>query len=159
MISRIIDIILSVMGLGAVGALFWFSFQRSTDRPVLIVKWLVTVPVICVVIGIALPNAARGGPNAMFGLIIMLLCGIVMAVLWTGSITDLVAKPLGSLYDGGSTPPEPKPYYSIAIAKRKRNKPLEAVIAIREQLAKFPNDVEGIMLLANIQAEDLKDLP
>ena len=32
-------------------------------------------------------------------------------------------------------------------------------MAIREQLAKFPNDFEGVMLLANIQAEDLNDLP
>ena len=36
---------------------------------------------------------------------------------------------------------------------------LEAVVAIREQLARFPNDMEGVMLLATIQAEDLKDLP
>ncbi|MGH7981080.1 MAG: tetratricopeptide repeat protein, partial [Limisphaerales bacterium] len=45
-----------------------------------------------------------------------------------------------------------------ALSKRKRNKPLEAVMAIREQLAKFPNDCEGTMMLAHIQAEDLKDL-
>jgi hypothetical protein len=32
-------------------------------------------------------------------------------------------------------------------------------MVIREQLAKFPKDFEGIMLLANIQAEDLNDLP
>jgi tetratricopeptide (TPR) repeat protein len=39
------------------------------------------------------------------------------------------------------------------------NHPLEAIMAIREQLAKFPNDFEGVILLANIQAEDMNDLP
>jgi tetratricopeptide (TPR) repeat protein len=39
------------------------------------------------------------------------------------------------------------------------NRPLEAIVEIRKQLAKFPNDFEGVTLLANIQAEDMKDLP
>ena len=60
--------------------------------------------------------------------------------------------------DGGNEEPELKPYYSIAIAKRKQGKLLEAVVEIRKQLARFPNDFEGVMLLAGIQAEDLKDL-
>ena len=64
-----------------------------------------------------------------------------------------------SLYDGGKEEIEPKPYYSIALSKRKLNRPLEAIVAVREQLAKFPNDFEGVTLLANIQAEDMKDLP
>ena len=47
----------------------------------------------------------------------------------------------------------------MAISKRKQGKFLEAVVEIRRQLACFPNDMEGVMLLAGIQAEDLKDLP
>lgn len=157
--SRIIDIIFSVIGLGAVGALFWFSFQRSQERVVLVVKWIVTAPVILAIWKVAIPAFAAGGYSAIFGLLLTLFCGGILAVLWTGSVTDMAAKPLADLFDGGTTPPDPKPYYSIAISKRKRNKPLEAVVAIREQLAKFPNDFEGVSLLANIQAEDLKDLP
>ncbi|MGA2854414.1 MAG: tetratricopeptide repeat protein, partial [Verrucomicrobiota bacterium] len=68
-------------------------------------------------------------------------------------------SPLTDLYDGGSKPLEPKPFYSIALAKRKLNRPLEAIVEIRKQLAKFPDDYEGISLLAAVQAEDLKDLP
>ena len=63
------------------------------------------------------------------------------------------------MYDGGDEEIEPKPYYSIALSKRKLNRPLEAIVEIRKQLAKFPNDYEGVALLANIQAEDMKDLP
>jgi tetratricopeptide (TPR) repeat protein len=62
------------------------------------------------------------------------------------------------MFDGGKQPPEPKPYYSVAISKRKLNRPLEAIVEVRKQLANFPNDYEGVALLANIQAEDMKDL-
>lgn len=156
--SRAFDIISLVISIVGIMALFWFGFERSTNRPALIVKWLVTVPVILLFWKVAIPAFARGGLDALFGLAVACFGGFAMAILWVGSITDLLAKPLSSLYDGGDTPPIPKPYYSIALAKRKRNKPVEAVIAIREQLAKFPNDYEGIMLLASVQSEDLKDL-
>jgi hypothetical protein len=157
--ARVIDIIFSLLGLGVVGWLFWYAFDRSRDRKVLLIKWLITAPVGYVIYAVVIPDFRLGGQSALFGLIVMALCGLVLAVLWAGSVTDFFAKPLASLYDGGDEPPEPKPFYSVAISKRKRNKPLEAVIAIREQLAKFPNDYEGIALLANIQAEDLKDMP
>jgi tetratricopeptide (TPR) repeat protein len=156
--GRIFDIISPVISIAGVVALFWFGFERSANRPVLIGKWLVTVPVLLLFWKVAIPAFARGGEDALFGLIVACLGGLAMAVLWTGSIIDVISKPLASLYDGGDTPPEPKPFYSVAVAKRKRNKPVEAVIAIREQLAKFPNDYEGTMLLASIEAEDLKDL-
>lgn len=156
--ARIINIISLVICLGGVAALFWYAFDRSTNRGVLLLKWLVTLPVLVAIWKVAMPDFARGGMDALFALILTLLCGIAMAALWTGSLLEVLARPLASLYDGGDTPPEPKPFYSIALAKRKRNKPLEAVMAIREQLAKFPNDYEGIVLLANIQAEDLHDL-
>jgi hypothetical protein len=145
---------------GVVVWLFWRAFRKTGEPHVLALKWIFTAPVAYVIIKVAIPNFAAGGLNAIFGgLFVMVFCGIALAALWGGSITNIVAKPFAALYDGGDTPPEPKPYYSIAIAKRKRNKPLEAVLAIREQLAKFPNDYEGTQLLAHIQAEDLKDLP
>ena len=156
--ARVLDIISLLICAGGIGALFWFAFERSTDRPALLLKWLVTAPVLLVFWKVSIPGFAHGGFEAIGALILTALCGIVLAILWTGTVTDLVARPFASLFDGGNTPPEPKPHYSIALAKRKRNKPLEAVIAIREQLAKFPNDYEGTTLLANIQAEDLKDL-
>lgn len=145
---------------GVVFWLFWRTFRKSHEPMALALKWITTAPVVYVIIKVVIPNFAAGGQNAIFGgLFVMLFCGVVLAILWVGSLVDVVSKQFGALFDGGDTPPEPKPYYSIAIAKRKRNKPLEAVLAIREQLAKFPNDYEGIQLLAHIQAEDLKDLP
>jgi tetratricopeptide (TPR) repeat protein len=157
--ARIVNIILSLIGLGVIGWLCWFAFERSRDRKVLLIKWLITAPVIYVIYAMVIPDFRQDGYGPLFGLLIMTFCGGVLAVLWAGSLIDVISKPLASLYDGGDEPPEPKPYYSIAIAKQKRNRPLEAVMAIREQLGKFPNDYEGVALLANVQAEDLKDLP
>jgi TolA-binding protein len=83
---------------------------------------------------------------------------IILSILWTPQISELLFRPLTSLFDGGNTEPESKPHYSMATAKRKQGKFLEAVVEIRRQLARFPNDFEGVMLLAGVQAEDLKDL-
>src|SRR6516165_7972009 len=94
----------------------------------------------------------------IFGPILVVAMGVVLSIVWTPHISELISRPLTGLYDGGIEPPEPRPYYSIAQARRRRREFLEAVVAVREQLAKFPNDFEGVMLLASIQAEDLQDL-
>jgi len=160
--SRILEIIGNVVMfgflLGFVGWIFWRALQRSTDPPQLIFKWILTAVALCLLFTVAVPGFRHGASDAVFGLVLTLIFGLAMTVVWRHSITDIVADRLASLYDGGTEPPEPKPYYSVAQAKRKLNRPLEAIIAIREQLAKFPNDYEGIMLLAAIQAEDTKDL-
>jgi tetratricopeptide (TPR) repeat protein len=139
--------------------LFIHKLKNSEDPPKLIFKWIFTAVIIGFVFKVVVPGFKAGGYDAISSLLLMLICGLAMAVTWRHSIIDLVANPIGSLYDGGSEPPEPKPYYSTAISKRKLNRPLEAIVEIRKQLAKFPNDFEGVTLLAGIQAEDLKDLP
>jgi len=48
--------------------------------------------------------------------------------------------------------------YSIAQAKRNRGHYTEAVAEIRKQLAKFPGDFDGQLMLAAIEAENLNDL-
>jgi tetratricopeptide (TPR) repeat protein len=140
------------------GWLFIKTLKRSDDPPKLIFKWIFTAVVFGFIFKVVVPAFARGGNDAICGLVLILLCGIAMAATWRHSIIDLVADPIASLYDGGKEEVEPKPYYSIAISKRKLNRPLEAIVEIRRQLAKFPNDFEGVTLLANIQAEDMKDL-
>ncbi|MEJ0088650.1 MAG: tetratricopeptide repeat protein [Limisphaerales bacterium] len=144
---------------GFVGWILFRSLKRSYDPGRLIFKWLFTAGVLGLEFGFAVPSFARGGYDAIYGLFVSLILGLVMAITWRHSIIDLIANPIGSLYDGGREEVEPKPYYSVALAKRKRNRPLEAIVEIRRQLAKFPNDFEGVSLLASIQAEDTKDLP
>lgn len=49
--------------------------------------------------------------------------------------------------------------YSPALALRMRGRYAEAVAAIEAQLQRFPNDFQGQMLKAEIQAQNLHDLP
>lgn len=87
------------------------------------------------------------------------LCAAILAPFWTPHICNLVLNPITNLFDGGNLPPEKKPLYSMAIGRRKAGHPLEAMVELRRQLAAFPNDPEGVFLLAAVQAEDLMDLP
>ena len=161
--SQTLQIVVNIFSLIAIlGLLVWIfirALKRSTDPPVLILKWIVTAAALYFLFTVCMPEFSKGGGDAIFGLILTLLFGLVMAILWRDSFIDIFANGLGSLYDGGTEPPEPKPYYSIALAKRKIYRPLEAIVEIRKQLARFPNDYEGVHLLAAIQAEDMKDLP
>jgi len=155
-----LNVFLSLFGLGFVIWVFWHSLKTSDDPARLVFKWLLTAAVMWLELAVAVPAFARGGFDAIFvGLGLTGALAMVINIIWRHAIIELISKPLTNIFDGGSEPPEPKPVYSIALAKRKTNRPLEAVVAIREQLAKFPNDFEGVLLLANIQAEDLNDLP
>jgi len=161
--SRILEISLNVVLLlivsGFAGWVFFRSLKRSAEPLKLIFKWIFTALVIGWFFAVAVPAGQKGGYDAIFAILETLICGIALAITWRHSIIDLIANPIGSLYDGGREEVEPKPYYSVALSKRKLNRPLEAIVEIRKQLAKFPNDFEGVSLLASIQAEDMKDVP
>lgn len=139
--------------------LFIRSFKSSDNRPKLIIKWIFTGLILWAILGYAVPGFRMGGLDAIDALFLMLILGGGLAIIWRQSITNALANPLANVFDGGHEPPVPKPYYSVALTKRKLNKPLNAIVEIREQLARFPNDFEGVLLLADIQAEDLKDIP
>lgn len=109
-------------------------------------------------------HLVEGLSFANFGIAVIMtlsvvVCGVILSILWTPHLNEVFISPLAGLFDGGHEPPEQKPFYSIAIAKRNRGRPREAVEEICRQLGRFPNDFEGVMLLARIQAEDLSDLP
>jgi tetratricopeptide (TPR) repeat protein len=154
-----LNIVFSLIALATIGWLFRWSLKNSDDPARLIFKWLLTAGAVWVALFKAVPAYGRGGPEAIYGLGLMLVMAMFLNILWRHAILDFLIKPLTSQFDGGNKQLEPQPFYSIALGKRKSNKPLEAIMLIREQLAKFPKDFEGIALLANIQAEDMKDLP
>jgi tetratricopeptide (TPR) repeat protein len=150
-IKMMVEIALSVVGLACLAWLTVRALKRAEDPVKILFKWGFTIPFVLFCIWLA----RLMGP---FGPFLIVFMGIVLSIMWTPHISEWFSRPLTSMYDGGTEPPEPKPYYSIAQARRQRREFLQAVVAIREQLAKFPNDFEGVMLLANIQAEDLQDL-
>ena len=136
------------------------SLKRSDDPTRLLFKWLLSAPVVWCLVFVVAPMVSRGGYGAAFGGVpLAAVCGLAMAIIWRHSIASMIAKPFGDLYDGGDAQVEPKPFYSVAVSKRKRGKYDEAAAEVRKQLDKFPNDVEGQLLLAEIQAENLNDLP
>jgi hypothetical protein len=152
--------------LGGGGWLFFRSLKNHENPPKAIFKIILTV---LVVGGTAFLVRSLGhkltgdlAHDFAMGLFMagtIVACGFFLSIAWTPQISAFIFSPLTSIFDGGNEPPERKPLYSIAITKRNRGKPLEAVMAVREQLAKFPNDFEGVLLLASLQAEDLNDLP
>ena len=133
--------------------------KRSENRVRLIMKWLVSVVVVYFMFWRIGPLAASGSVDAAFAVPLLAVCGIVMAITWRHSIAGLIAKPFSSLFDGGNQELEPQPLYSMAQARRKRGYYNEAVAEIWKQLEKFPTDFDGQLLLAEIQAENLNDLP
>lgn len=130
--------------------------QRSEDPARLLFKWALTV-IIAIVIHWKIVPLALGSP--FVGIPVAALFGLGLAAIWRHTITEFCAKPFSSLYDGGSAQIAPQPYYSIAEARRKQGKYNEAVAEIRKQLEKFPTDFQGQMMLAEIHAENLNDLP
>ncbi len=138
--------------------LIYQSLRKSEDPARTAIKWLFTVVLVGLLVWKIPPMMDRGGIVATDGLFYTLIAGLALAITWRHDITAMIAKPFGSLYDGGNVPPEPRPAYSIAQSRQKQGKYIEAIDEIQKQLERFPSDFEGQMLMAQIQAEDLKDL-
>jgi TolA-binding protein len=144
-----------------IGGLAWFirwTVMRAEDPARMLFKWILTF-IILGFFGFAVfKQVGFSVAGAYVVPFVCVLIGVIMSVIWAPHIGTLIAKPLTSMFDGGDMAPEPQPLYSIAVARRKRGQYQEAIYHIQEQLEKFPHDAVGQMLLAEIQADDLKDL-
>ncbi len=142
------------------GFLLFKTVHRSDDRALLIFKLGLTAVVVALVTIFLRPILKQGG-NLVAGLIgipTAVIAGLVLGITWRKNIANLVANPLGNLYDGGKAEYEPRPVYSNAISLRKRGYPREALVLVRKELERFPTDIEGQMLAADILAENLNDI-
>jgi tetratricopeptide (TPR) repeat protein len=138
--------------------LMWLWFKSSRERGQLVAQWVLT-GVNGLFIGLVIaPMMRQGGINAAFGVLAGALAGLFMALIWAPSITAYVGGKVGALYDGGDVEADPEPAFSIAEARRKQGAYQEAADEVRDQLNLFPHDFRGWMLLAEIYAEDLRDL-
>ena len=142
---------------GLVGWGMYRTMRRSEAPGRLVIKWILTVLVLAWMNREIQPFS--GSPPSWIHVVVALIGGLILAAIWRHSIAAIIAKPFSALYDGGDVQIEPQPYYSIAEAKRKLGKYPESVAEIRKQLEKFPNDVTGQMMLAEIQTQNLNDLP
>ena len=151
-----------VVLLASAGGLVWFYvflLRRSTDPSRFLAKSALTVVLLVVGgYGIARLMLAGGYIAAFGGIPATAVLGIILTIIWGGDIAGLFARPFENLFTGGGDPPDPEPFYSIARAKRQRQEFDGAVEEIHVQLERFPNDFTGLMMLAEIQAENQHNL-
>jgi outer membrane protein assembly factor BamD (BamD/ComL family) len=144
----------------------WVGFRaiRESDEPrTLILKWVFTAIMLGVLFGLVIPATSWAIEHEIVLLVVPLvgaICavGLILTAIWRRNLASFVAKPFGSLYDGGDLEVEAKPIYSIAHAKRNRGQFDEAIKELRKQLEKFPTDFEAQHMLASIQAENHFDV-
>jgi tetratricopeptide (TPR) repeat protein len=134
-------------------ALAWWSLRKSVDPASLLFKWILSVVVVGGMILIC-----QHVPPVVWP-VLMVPVGIIFAITWAPGLGSMLISPLTNAIDGGNVPLEAQAFYSIAETKRRNGHPQEAILAVREQLEKFPGDFYGTTLLASIQAEDMNDLP
>lgn len=133
---------------------------RNSEKPLrTVLKWVLTLLVSIFMGWYVWPMTGVGGQTTFSAIGLTLACGFVLYITWRMEIGEWIASPFASLYDGGNTQPDLRPLYSMAQARQKRGQYQEAVAEVEKQLARFPADFEGRMLLAQIQAENLHDLP
>ena len=154
-------IVVIVATLAGIAWTMWRLLKNSYDPSALLFRWIITFVLIVggyyAIDHIVGPN---GGPmEKVLGMFLGMFIGLILAGLWVPAIVGKVSDAIGSLYTGGNEPLPPQPFYSVAETRRKQHRFQEAIYEVQAELAKFPNDVKGQMLLASIQAEDLKDLP
>jgi tetratricopeptide (TPR) repeat protein len=157
--SKTADDIITYVALGLAFAwLVWRSLKKSEDPARMAFKWLLTLGIFLYIRFSVFPMADQGGMAAFAAVASCMISALALFITWRMEIGSLVARPFASLYDGGDQPPAPCPFYSIARARQKQGRFAEAIEEILKQLQRFPTDFEGQMFLAEIQAQDLKDL-
>jgi len=149
--------LLMILGvLAGFGWWLWHCLKNSDDPPKLLFKWILTFLCMAALVWLVVGVEGLGRLTMPF---VAVAIGVVMSIVWAPHIGAVLAKPFTSMFDGGDQEIEPQPLYSIAMAKRKAGKYHEALYEVHKQLERFPHDFQGLMMLAEIQAENLNDLP
>lgn len=145
--------VLSVLTFGLLIVwIFWRWSRQSEDPPMVLALKIILS---CTLIAGAVYSVLAFHP--IVGVPLAAVCGILTGILWGRNIGAAIARPLSSLYDGGDEAPEPVPFYAIAEAHRKQARYAEAVAEVRRQLERFPGDLKGLLLLAEIEARHRGD--
>jgi outer membrane protein assembly factor BamD (BamD/ComL family) len=148
----LVDLLCWLIVVPVVGFLGYRSLANSDSRGVLVLKWIFSAVLIFILYLIV-------SSKSIFKPLLVALPAVFLGLMWTSNVCNILFRPLTSVFDGEGEEGEVKPFYFIAEAKRRKGLYQEAVAEVRRQLERFPGDVEGMMKLAAIQAEDLHDLP
>ncbi len=148
-----------VTALVMLGAFLWWMLKRSRAPGDLFMRLVIMLGILSFAYYSIDKLAGDGTPAGQIaGVMAGLVFGLILAVIWVPPFLNKVSDWIGGLYTGGMEPPTPEAFYSPAQAKRKQGKFREAIYDIQEQLERFPDDVTGHVMLAEIQAENLQDV-
>lgn len=110
------------------------------------------------VLGYLLYQSRGGNRGAAFvALFMVLLVSFPLVIMWLPHLIGAVLSPFFGSLTGGGEEVEARPMYFRAIGLRKRGDYAAALAAAEAELARFPDDVEGLALIADIRATDLHD--
>ncbi len=143
-------------------AIVWMFFvwlKRSREPQPFLIRAGITLPLAALMYFTLNPLFTKGGGAAVGGVFFTVAFGWIIAMLWVPHFSGALGNLFGNLFDGGGTPAEARPFYSIFRTKKLKGDYFGALAEVRRQLDKFPNDFEGLMFLAELQAENLNDLP
>jgi tetratricopeptide (TPR) repeat protein len=149
----------TVVGITLIGWFLASRLKKSSEPAALILKWIITVVAVGFWFVLGLKTKQSDPLTTFLYVGVAAMSAIFVGIMWAPSIGDWLSSPLTHWFDGGDIEPELRPLYSIAIGYRKRGNYDKSIAEIRRQLAQFPEDFEGWMMLAEVQHEDLKDLP
>src|SRR5277367_4319348 len=155
----LIETLLGVLSTIVVVIAVTFVIVRVRDKRLMSGRMLGTGLLTLAMIFVIMPAMHKGGRDVIGGVFFTVAWGWCLAIIWLPAISGAVGNLFGGLYDGGGQAVEAKPFYSIFSSKRSQGKYYEALAEIRRQLEKFPEDFQGLIHLAELQAENLDDLP
>lgn len=134
------------------GWIVWRWSRTSEDPPgILIIKIALSLVLLAAAVWCMVSL------HPLIGIPLGAICGIIVGILWGRNVGTWLAAPLSDLYDGGKEKVEPRPFYAIAEAHRKQARYDESIAEIRRQLERFPGDVQGLLMLAEVYARHLHD--
>src|SRR5262245_44856391 len=112
------NIVILLLATLSVGWVLWRWLKASDEPLVLILRWLISG----LVMWFVLMNAARARDefSKIAAVLIGAVGGLVMTFIWRQKFCDFVGDQFASFYTGGGQEVDPRPFYSIAEAKRKR---------------------------------------
>ncbi len=145
-----------------IGFILWHLLRRSEAPLTMLIRIVASIPVLIAMYfaGNAFKTQFQAGSPAAASVVTnAALAGLALAFIWVPAITAHLGSFFGGFYHGGNQKVIPKPFYSIYRTKVTMGRYNEALAEVRRQLDKFPTDLEGHMLLAELQAKYLNDLP
>lgn len=157
--EQVQGLLLFTAALLVLGLLASKALQGRVDFPGRTIgKWVLTGVAGYSYAFILKPMSGEGGAAALIAVLLAVVVGLILAIMWAPPFLDFMTRPIMDLFTGGWFADEKRPFYALAKGRRKRGEFSAAIEEIDKQVSMFPESVEGWLLKAEIQAEDMGDV-